>query len=101
MGSFTYVYGVDDVDDSFIWALRRQATAPPVVTTLRSHGGTGYNPYIGAMSPQPKSVSTFVVHSRAGSEDPFVLDWVRQTTLLWFAGGFQNEYWGTKLESMY
>jgi hypothetical protein len=94
----TYVLVVpllDDVDDSFTWALRRQQNAPPVVTILRSHGGTGYIPYIAGMTPTPKSVSTFVVHSRAGSEDPFVLDWIDQTTTLFFAGGFQNEYWGT------
>lgn len=96
--------------------LNRQAS--PVVTVLRSHGSDAYNPYILHLG-HAKSVSTFVVSSQqgsvsnecfkfavlsscailflAGAAAQFVNDWVRQSTMIWFAGGDQDEYWGLYL----
>ena len=91
--------GGTDVDALFTWMSDRAGGGDFVV--IRASGADGYNQYVYDLGDFD-SVETLVLLNRAASEDPFVLQTIRNADALFIAGGDQSNYvnyWkGTSVE---
>jgi cyanophycinase len=92
--------GGPDVDAAFTWMIGKSGGGNFVV--LRSSGTDAYNPYIQSLG-SVASVETLIVTSRAGANDAYVAEKVRNAEAVFIAGGDQATYWnnwkGTALSS--
>lgn len=70
---------------------------------LRADGDDAYNKWWYGLGGA-NSVSTILFNDRNGAFDPFVLDRIKKSEVIWFAGGDQNlyeNYWtGTPVEDL-
>lgn len=88
-GGLLLAGGGTDQPDAFRWLIRKSGGGDIVV--LRASGSDGYHSFvmrIGAVD----SIESFVVHSREGAADPFLLDRLKKAEAIFFAGGDQSRY---------
>lgn len=97
---FVLMGGGTDVDAAFRWLIERSGGGDIVV--IRASGTEAYNPYIAGLGAVD-SVETIVFSRREASDDPFVLERIRNAEAIWIAGGDQGnyiKYWkGTPVET--
>jgi len=86
--SFLLVGGGDDRDDAMQWFVDRSGKGDIVV--LRGSGDSGYNDWL--IEKGANSVTSIVLKSRDASHDPDILNRVRKSEALFFAGGDQSNY---------
>jgi cyanophycinase len=92
-GGTVLMGGGIDVDAAFQWMCERSGDGDFLV--IRTTGTDAYNPYIRQLCPNGNSVATLIVPTRAGANDPFVVDTVRAAEAIWIAGGDQSTYVAT------
>lgn len=88
-GGTALMGGSTDQDDAFRFMAQRADGGDFLV--LRASGDGDYNEYIEGLG-KLDSVETLVLHDRASSSDPFVLERVRGADAIFFAGGDQSLY---------
>jgi len=81
--------GGDDVDENYLQMGQHGGGGDFVV--LRASGADEYNDYIFALC-HCDSVATLVIEDRSASEDPFVIQTIRNAEALFIAGGDQSNY---------
>jgi cyanophycinase len=91
--------GGADNDHAMRWMLQRANGGDVVV--LRTSGSDGYNNYFfSQLGVQINSVESLRITSRAGANDPYVEQRIREAELIFIAGGDQTTYYnnwrGTK-----
>jgi len=89
-GALLLMGGGGDVNEAFHWFVRKAGGGDIVV--LRASGGDGYNDYLFAKIGGIDSVETLLFQQRAASEDPRVLEIIRNAEGIWLAGGDQARY---------
>ncbi len=89
-GALLLMGGGGDVDEAFHWFVRKAGGGDIVV--LRASGADGYNDYIYSKIGGVDSVETLLFHNRAASDDPKVLEIIRNADGIWLAGGDQARY---------
>jgi cyanophycinase-like exopeptidase len=82
--------GGTDVDEAFRWMCQKAGNGDVLV--LRTTGTDAYNPYITALCPGVNSVSTLIVPTSTGANDPFVVSAIQIAEAIWIAGGDQSTY---------
>jgi len=82
--------GSRDVDQAFLWLIGNSGGGDILV--LRASGSDGYNDYIYNLG-RVNSVSSIVCTSKDASSDPFVLEKIKNSEGLFFAGGDQWLYY--------
>ena len=87
---FALMGGGTDQDAAFRWMCQRAGAGDFVV--LRATGDDAYDPYIKNLCPALNSVETLVISSRAGANQPFVLQKIRQAEAIFLSGGSQDNY---------
>lgn len=90
MGGICLMGGAGEHDGAMHWFNARAAGGDVLV--LRASGSDGYNDYLYGTIGGVNSVTTVVVHERAGASDPTVLALVDRAEAIWFAGGDQWNY---------
>lgn len=88
-GGLMLMGGGTDVDAAFQWFINQSGGGDIVV--IRVTGADGYNPYIYSLG-SVDSVETLVIRNRAGANDPFVVNKIRNAEALFIAGGDQKDY---------
>lgn len=86
--SFLLVGGGDDRDDAMQWFVDRSGKGDIVV--LRGSGDSGYNDWL--IEKGANSVTSIVLKTRDAANDPDILNRVRKSEALFFAGGDQSNY---------
>ncbi|NLI75741.1 MAG: cyanophycinase [Candidatus Riflebacteria bacterium] len=89
LGGFLLVGGGEDPAPAFRWFIRRAAHGDILV--LRAAGADGYNSWLRGLGPVD-SVETILCHSRAASDDPYVVQRLREAEGIFLAGGDQWPY---------
>ena len=93
-GGTVLMGGSTDVDAAFAWMCQRSRGGDFLI--VRASGTDAYNPYVrdvcSAAGAPPNSVSTLIVSTQTGANDPRVAAIVRQAEAVWFAGGDQSVY---------
>lgn len=83
--------GRTEDDNAMRWLLAGSGGGDVVV--LRSTGSDGYNSYLfSGLGISVNSVQTLVVNSRAGANNAYVVNQVRNAEAIWIAGGDQSQY---------
>ena len=86
--SYLLVGGGDDRDDAMQWFVDKSGKGDIVI--LRGSGDSGYNDWL--IEKGANSVTSIVLKSRDASNDPDILNRVRKSEALFFAGGDQSNY---------
>ena len=89
-GGILFEGGSTDVDAAYQWMCAKANGGDFLV--IRASGTAAYNRYIRGLCPTLNSVSTLIVHSRTGAEQPFVRDTILKAEALFIAGGDQSNY---------
>jgi cyanophycinase len=82
--------GGKDVDDAYHWMCRRGGNGDFLV--IRVTGTDAYNKYIHRFCPAINSVSTLIITTRHGADQPFVRNTMAHAEALFIAGGDQGDY---------
>ena len=86
--SFLLVGGGDDRDDAMQWFVDRSGKGDIVV--LRGSGDSGYNDWL--IEKGTNSVTSIVLKTRDAANDPEIINLVRRSEAIFFAGGDQSHY---------
>lgn len=90
-GGICLMGGATEDDNAMRWFLQRAGGGDVLV--LRASGADGYNDYMYTIpGVSLNSVETIVCSSASASNNPYVLQKIRQAEAIWFAGGDQWKY---------
>ena len=81
--------GGDDIDDAFRWLCRKGDGGDFLI--LRARGDDDYNSYVNSLC-KANSVSTLIIPDRESAQDPAVAAIIRQSEVIFIAGGDQARY---------
>jgi cyanophycinase len=81
--------GGTDLDEAFRWLCNKGHGGDFLV--LRATGDDDYNPYVKGLC-QANSVATLIIPDREAAQDPKVAEIIRNTEVLFIAGGDQANY---------
>jgi len=81
--------GGSDLDEAFRWLCQKADHGDLLV--LRATGDDDYNPYIQKLC-KLNSVATLILPDRASSQDPAVIEIIKQAEVLFISGGDQARY---------
>lgn len=89
-GGILFEGGGTDVDGAYQWMCEKANGGDLLI--IRANGSADYNPYIYGLCPSLNSVSTLIIYSRTGAEQPFVKDVIAKAEALFISGGDQAQY---------
>lgn len=89
-GGLALMGGGTDVDSALAWMAERANGGDFVV--LRASGTDAYNEHILRLTPSLNSVTTLIVPTREGADDPFVCETIQRAEAVFIAGGDQAHY---------
>lgn len=97
--------GGTDVEDAFLWMIKNANGGDFLI--LRASGDEAYNPWVFNLSIANggalNTVTTVLFNSKAASYETYIIDKIKNSEVIWFAGGDQSYYmnwWaGTPVQS--
>lgn len=90
-GGICLMGGATEDDNAMRWFLQRAGGGDVLV--LRASGADGYNDYLYSdLGISINSVETIVFNNAAASNNPYILQKIKQAEAVWFAGGDQWKY---------